>query len=99
MIDKYSLFKGAVGRIVKIQDLAKKFEHRQLLSPSPHSAKALNGLLSPSPHKGEWMRVHKKWLTHSKTPPPHPNTQDGLNAAIYITRALYWQLLSNLADD
>ena len=28
-------FKGAVGRIVKTQDLPKEFEHRQLLSPSP----------------------------------------------------------------
>ena len=43
--------KGAVGRISKIQVLAKEFEHQQLLSPYPLSAKAQNGLLSPSPHK------------------------------------------------
>ena len=45
--------KGAVGRIVMIQDLAKKCGHRQLLGPSPLSAKAQNCLPSPSPHKGE----------------------------------------------
>ena len=32
--------KVAVGKIVKIQDFANKFEHRQLLSPSPLSAAA-----------------------------------------------------------
>ena len=36
----YVKFKGCVGRIVNIQDLTKKCEHRQLLSPSPLSAKA-----------------------------------------------------------
>ena len=34
------MIKAAVGKIVKSQDFAKKFEHRQLLSPSSLSAAA-----------------------------------------------------------
>ena len=38
--EKSTPLKAAVGKIVKIQDFANKFEHRQLLSPSPLSAAA-----------------------------------------------------------
>ena len=35
-----TIFKAAVGKIVKSQDFANKFEHQQLLSPSSLSAAA-----------------------------------------------------------